>query len=394
MATLVKRRKQYVSRIQKWNGIKQISTYIPLRTSKKDTAVVRHHKVEKSENHIKTGIIKKHQFNGYFEWLNDKGESKLTLLTLSEASEQFINAHEVNVSLGSIRRIRISLNNAIKIWKANTPIKHINIDDIESFKAHYKSIHSPCGVNLNLRNIKTFLRWCNDRDMIKSVPKIRMLREPKKLPKYISEDNMNRILNLESVSGFMQRAFYLYLTTGCRRSEVIEGQLQGNMLIVPASLSKSRIERQISLNDVQSEIVKEIHIQRDTHLLKGSQLVTFKDRFTKAFKDACIEVGLDVNGMEDGCLHCLRHTYAVMNWITSNDIYEVKNQLGHTSVKTTEKYAQFNLDRLAQDFPSAYKVRLEVEKVRKNAVKSTLIKSTLKGISESSREDSNSIADC
>ena len=230
--------------------------------------------------------------------------------------------------------------------------------------------------------------------MIKSVPKIRMLREPKKLPKYISEDNMNRILNLESIGGFMQRAFYLYLTTGCRRSEVIEGQLQGNMLIVPASLSKSRIERQISLNDVQSEIVKEIHIQRDTHLLKGSQLVTFKDRFTKAFKDACIEVGLDVNGMEDGCLHCLRHTYAVMNWITSNDIYEVKNQLGHTSVKTTEKYAQFNLDRLAQDFPSAYKVRLEVEKVRKNAVKSTLIKSTLKGISESSREDSNSIADC
>ena len=52
--------------------------------------------------------------------------------------------------------------------------------------------------------------------------------------------------------------------------------------------------------------------------------------------------------------------------LLSNDIYEVKNLLGHTSVTTTERYAQFNLDRLAQDFPSSYKVRLEVEKVRKN----------------------------
>ena len=47
--------------------------------------------------------------------------------------------------------------------------------------------------------------------------------------------------------------------------------------------------------------------------------------------------------------------------------------MGHTSVKTTEKYAQFNIDRLAQDFPSAYQIRLEVEKVRENAVSTQLI---------------------
>ena len=394
MATLIKHRNQYCSKIRKWNGIKQVATKIPLRTNKKDIAVVRHHQVEKSEQHIKDGIIQKHQFKSYFAWLNEEGTSTLKLLTISEAVEQFITAHKVNVSEGSIKRIRISLNNAIKVWKSNTPIKHISIDDIEGFKAEYRSIHSPSGINLNLRNIKTFLRWCADRDMIKSIPKIRMLREPKKLPKYISEDNMKQILNLDSVSEFMQRAFYLYLTTGCRRSEVIEGTLDGNMLIVPASLSKSRIERQISLNDVQAQIVKEIHIARDTHLLKGSAMVTFKDKFTKAFKDACLEVGLDVDGMKDGCLHCLRHTYAVMSWITSNDIYEVKNHLGHTSVKTTEKYAQFNMDRLAQDFPSAYQVRLEVEKVRKNAISTPLISTPMKEITESSSVKSSNAADC
>ena len=93
----------------------------------------------------------------------------------------------------------------------------------------------------------------------------------------------------------------------------------------------------------------------------GKQLDTFKERFSKAFHNATNEINCDSN-----TLHCLRHTYAVTQWITSNDIYEVKNLLGHTSVTTTERYAQFNLDRLAQDFPSAYQVRLEVEKVRKN----------------------------
>ena len=100
------------------------------------------------------------------------------------------------------------------------------------------------------------------------------------------------------------------------------------------------------------------------------------------------------DGMKDGCLHCLRHTYAVMSWITSNDIYEVKNHLGHTSVKTTEKYAQFNMDRLAQDFPSAYQVRLEVEKVRKNAISTPLISTPMKEITESSLVKSSIAVDC
>ena len=368
MATLIKHRNQYCSKIRKWNGIKQETTKIPLRTNKKNIAVVRHHKVEKSEKHIKSGIIKKYQFKGYFEWLNDDGKSKLTLLTLSEAVEQFLNAYKVDVAERSYKRLVNSMNCLFKAVDKNIPIKNISINHIEDFKKQFLSVHKVAGINLNLRNIKTFLRWCNDRNIIDFVPKIKMLKEPKIMPKYISENNMKKIFRLKSISPFMKKAFYLYLTTGCRRSEVIEGRLEGKILIVPAHLSKTRIERQISLKSEQCKIVKEIHIQRDTHLLKGNNLDSFIGYFSHSFRKACKMINI-----EGYNLHCLRHTFAVTQWIVSNDIYEVKNKLGHTSVKTTEKYAQFNLDKLAQDFPSAYQVRLEVEKVRENAISTPLI---------------------
>ena len=382
MATIVKRSNKYLSRIRKWNGIKQIVTYVPLKTKKKDTAIVRHTRVTQSEQDIKDGIIKKHQFKGYFEWLNDEGTSKLSLLTLQDAMMQFINVHKVNVSEGSISRIDISMKCVLKVWNKNTPIKQIQTSDVEAFKKYYLTKHRVAGINLNLRNIKTFLRYCVDEKLLANIPKIKMLREPKKMPKYLSEQNLNRLLNADNLSAYMKRVIYLLVTSGCRRSEVIDGTLDGSILIVPAHLSKSRIEKEISLNKIQVKIVKEIHIARDTHLLKGYKLSNFKGYLSKAFKKGCNRVGL-----KDYNLHNLRDTFAVTQWITSNDIYEVKNLLGHTSVKTTEKYAQFNLDRLAQDFPSAYQVRLEVQKVRKNSINTTLINTTLNQIEDSSSEN-------
>tara|TARA_R110002020_G_scaffold441376_3_gene652103 strand:- start:1644 stop:2804 length:1161 start_codon:yes stop_codon:yes gene_type:complete len=379
MATLVKHRKQYCSIIRNWNGIKQVTTKIPLRTDKKDVAVVRHTRVSKSESHIKSGIIKKNQFKGYFEWLNDEGTSVLKEYTLAEAIEQFVKAHSVNVSEGSIKRIEVSMKCLLNVLNKNTPIKQIKTSDMEQFKAKYQGIHSIYGINLNLRNIKTFLRYCVDEKMLNHMPKIKMLREPKKMPKYLSEDNLNALMNVDNVSDFMKRIFYLLVTSGCRRSEVVDGTLDGKILIVPASLSKSRIEKEISLNDIQVSIVKEIHIARDTHLLKGYKLSNFKGYITKAFQKGCKRIGLQGYN-----LHNLRDTFAVTQWIVSNDIYEVKNLLGHTSVKTTERYAQFNLDRLAQDFPSAYQVRIEVEKVRKNGISTPLISTPLTISEESS----------
>ena len=50
--------------------------------------------------------------------------------------------------------------------------------------------------------------------------------------------------------------------------------------------------------------------------------------------------------------HCLRHTFAVRRYLQTWDIYQVKQEVGHSSVTTTEIYAKFILRRLEMDFPS------------------------------------------
>ena len=45
-------------------------------------------------------------------------------------------------------------------------------------------------------------------------------------------------------------------------------------------------------------------------------------------------------------------TYAVRRWAETGDIHLISKEIGHTNLKVTQKYAEFNLRRLRVDFPS------------------------------------------
>ena len=70
-------------------------------------------------------------------------------------------------------------------------------------------------------------------------------------------------------------------------------------------------------------------------------------RYGKEFKKACRHLGI-----KGKTLHSLRHTYAVRRWAITGDIKMVSQEIGHTSVVMTEKYAKCKLSRLQDDFPS------------------------------------------
>ena len=77
---------------------------------------------------------------------------------------------------------------------------------------------------------------------------------------------------------------------------------------------------------------------------------TFKahtDYYSKVFKKVVRYIGRG-----DLHFHNLRDTFAVIRYLETRDIYQVSKELGHTTVKVTEKYAKFRMSKLEQDFPS------------------------------------------
>ncbi|SVD38418.1 uncharacterized protein METZ01_LOCUS391272, partial [marine metagenome] len=68
--------------------------------------------------------------------------------------------------------------------------------------------------------------------------------------------------------------------------------------------------------------------------------------FSRIWSDTCKKVGLEKRKM-----HNLRHTFAVMEWLRTGDIYLVCKKLGHSSVTTTEIYTKFEESELRKHFP-------------------------------------------
>ena len=327
-------------RSSKWSQ----DRYISLHTDSKVTARVRHSEVERNEKDIKNGM------DISFAWENDEGRTLVKQMTYQDAIKQWLGIKETNVSKSSYRRYIVSMNCFMNVVGDVTPLSSITNQNIEDFKRYYSKFHTPCGVNINLRGIKAFLRWAFDEGLIEVMPKIVMMKEDKRKPKALTESNWRDLMELDSLDSFWKDVFRLYVTTGMRRGEAIDGYLDGSILIVPSHKSKTRRELEIPLNDFQLNVVKQLHDERDRYLEQGSKMVTFKSKVSKIFTNACKKVGI----YEDKrtTLHCLRHTFALMKYLETRDLYEVCKRLNHTSIKTTERYSQFSFQRLEQDYPS------------------------------------------
>jgi len=337
----------YSSQIKSVNWSKPLT--IALKTSDYEVALERHEEVEDNEKAIKRGI--KYSFS--WEDMSNRGRARIVKKNVEQLVDQWLRIKSTNVRVETHKRYKISMHSFLNVIGYSSPLSVLNNQCIEKYKEFYKGTNANGGINTNLRGIKCFLLWAYDEGFIKVMPKIKMMPTEKKKPKYINDSDWDRIMNTSfnwPNIVFFKRVFTLYRDSGMRRNEAIMGRLMGNFLIIDAQYSKTSIEKEIPLTDAQIEIVKELHDARDKHLKNGSSLVTFKNKFTKLFKDICKRLEIDAS------LHSLRHTFAVRRYLETKDLYRVCKELGHTSILTTEIYAKFSFERLDQDFPTLSKV--------------------------------------
>ena len=322
------------------NG-KRSEKQVPLRTSKEPEAYIRLDEVEKKAKSIASG-------NTYtFPWMNDEGKTKVSRFTLHSAIQKYLNQRN-HIRESTRKRDIIAFSRLVDVLGSEYPVEKLARADLEKFKSFWKGKHKPGGINFNLRVIRTFLRWLKEEKLLPETIKVKMIDIGKPLPKYFSESEFNQIMELDWLDQFYKDAFYFYLTTGCRKSEPFLGHIDGNWLIVDTEESKTKCVRQIRINPEQMVILKEMKRRHDIHVADGMKSHTHIDHYNKVLTKAIKSINKD----DPRTLHCLRHTFAVMKYLETRDIYLVKTELGHTSVVMTEKYANFDIRKLIEDFPS------------------------------------------
>ena len=361
MAQLTKRNKTYFVYITHFQNGKQTRTHtFNLGKTDKETALKWKKQIERVENDIKSGIIKEWEFAEHFDWLSDD-RNEINNRTLAGCIDEFMAYKKVNVRLSSWNRIRNTMDSFLDMYAKKTPIEEFKTKHINQFEMHHINRLSRAGVNLHKRNLKTFFRWCYEMEYINRVPSIRITQLDTD-PKYISEYNLKRIF--EALPKNYADIYKVFLETGKRRSELIEGELIGDLLIIPVKEGlKTKKEHSIKLDQFQKDTIIMFHKMRDDFIANGFDLVNFKHKIGKIFSHTCKNLNIDAS------LHSLRHTQAVITYQETGDILEVKRKLNHRKSTTSENYSKIDENVRELDFPQASKIALEVEKLRKNGIK-------------------------
>ena len=351
MATLKKRRANWYARIREWDGMHEREIQIPLRTTSKVTALERLAEVNRVEADIRQGI----KFD--FPWITEEGGPvKVARLTMEQAYAKYTKAKKIDgLRSSTLERSRYAMKSLYQVIGRSLPLGTIRTNHMDQYKAYWFGRHDITTVNINLSKIGAFFRWCSEYGYMSKIPNISKIKDIPKPISYISDAEFKMLMETETVDNYYKRVFLFYRETGCRLSEPFYADIERNWLLITPDRAKSKRSREVELTDILLMIYNEMKEDWSTKKLRPGHKKSMgilkprsiMDRYSKVFKKACIEIGL-----ENRKFHNLRDTFAIRLWAVTGDIFYVSKVIGHSSVTMTEKYANFNLRRLRKDFPS------------------------------------------
>ncbi len=192
---------------------------------------------------------------------------------------------------------------------------------IQDMTGHY----APATINRSLGALKKALRdaWERGRTPADYSTLVRRIPENNQRTVYLSMEEVKTIADKASEN--VRAAIWISLLTGCRRGEVckIEAKDIGKTTIrLPAGNTKTLRYREVPIFPALRPWLK--------HLPLAINFEGVKSGFRRAREAA---------GMPHVHFHDLRHSCATILLQLGADLYVVREILGHTSVKTTERYA-------------------------------------------------------
>ncbi len=215
-----------------------------------------------------------------------------------------------------------------------------------------------------LRSLLKFLKKHGDGPKV-DLPTASGIRMPKRVPKALTMDVLERLLNSPDIStplGIRDRTLMeVVYGTGLRASEAISLRVEEIDLASAAFrvTGKRGKTRWVPLPMHTSPWIDQYLNEARPQIVKGQVAQVFVGSRGKALSRQSAYAVLDFHRRNAGIAvavspHTLRHTYAVHLIQGGADLRVVQELLGHSSISTTQIYTQLDLEHVQRIYESAH----------------------------------------
>lgn len=223
-------------------------------------------------------------------------------------------------------------------WFAGKKIVEITPLALEGYKRQRNREVSGSTVNRELACLKHMFSKAIAWDLADENPvkKVRMFKEPPGRTRYLSQDEISRLLK-ESAS-HLKPIILVALLTGMRKGEILRlvwKDLDFERQIIHVRDSKNGEARQIAMS-----LEVEVALSRLPRV--GKQVFTRVDGKPVINIKTCFERAVRRAEIEDFSFHDLRHTFASYMMMNGAELLTVSQILGHKTINMTMRYAHLS----------------------------------------------------
>ena len=151
-----------------------------------------------------------------FPWMNEEGQTRVEIFSLKAAVEEWITHRKKNkIRMSTIKLNELALNYLVQLLGERRALDSIDNNDIQNYIDMLDSLGlSDTTINIHLRTVKSMMRYYHKMGKVTSVPVIDQRKIPKTDPIYITDDEFQRIMELDWLDNFYKRVFFFYRETG------------------------------------------------------------------------------------------------------------------------------------------------------------------------------------
>lgn len=240
-------------------------------------------------------------------------------------------------------------------------------EDIIKYIEYLNKKVGPKTINRHIVSIKNYFKYLERNDLIKNNPMsdITGLKTPKKMPRVLSVEEVDKLLDIELKDAYDYRnkaMLELMYSSGLRVSELLNLTINNidfdmNLVRIFGKGSKERI---VPISEVATKYLFEyINLYRNTLIKNKVTDVIFlnsrgnklsRQGFFKILKQIALLKGIN----REISPHVLRHSFATHLLNNGADLRSIQTMLGHENIETTQIYTHVSNNYVKQNYDEAH----------------------------------------